>query len=57
MQITRQRLKKLLGMACATTAGLVAMLMGEAFAFKPMPGLEQPDMDAMIAEMQADALD
>ncbi len=55
MQITRRRLKKFMGMACATTAGLVAMLMGEAFAFKPMPGMERPDMDAMIAEMQANA--
>jgi len=42
--------------ACAALAGCVAALMGEAFAFKPVPGLQPADMDAIIAEMQANAL-
>jgi len=33
------------GRACGALAGLVAWLMGEAFAFKPLPGLEPPDSE------------
>lgn len=57
MRIRPERLKKLAGIACAATAGIVAALMGEAFAFKPLPGFETSDLDAIIAQMEANALD
>ena len=43
------------GRACAALAGLIAWLMGEAFAFKPIPGLEPPDsqdFEQMLEEMR-----
>lgn len=57
MRIRPERLKKLAGIACAATAGIVAALMGEAFAFKEVPGFDASDMDAIIARIEANALD
>ncbi len=57
MRTKPTRLKRIMAGACAALAGCVAALMGEAFAFKPVPGLQPADMDAIIAEMQANALE
>ncbi len=44
---------RVLRWSAALLASATVWVMGEAFAFRPMPGIEMPDTQAIIIQMEA----